>query len=405
MKTLVKPYTTEGMVSQVFSDPKKTGQPEINRAYETTLKGDGKEFSIGIKDIDEAVEYYFKNTLKLSVEQNGTLVPIPILYGNMENWKSFQRDGYYRDKEGKLLAPLLMFKRTSITQNRDLGFKLDGNNAQNVQLFERGFSKRNVYSNFAVLNNRKPEKEYSVVVTPDYVTIEYECVVWTYFMEQMDKLIESLNFSSRAYWGDPNRFQFYTSIETFTDSTEYAQGEDRAVRTSFNMTLNGYLIPNTLNKKIAATSKTFGTTKIVFGIETTDSPLETFALSSNKKQKSIGSTIVADSNNIVNNITNISIGSEAISFLNKSVSKKADIVTAPNTAVFTGALIEQPPAGYGLPPTTKESFTYFINGQFVPPSVITLIQNPGNTTITFDVVLLEYSLESDDEVIMIGKWQ
>ncbi len=67
----------------------------------------------------------------------------------------------------------------------------------------------------------------------------------------MDKVIEALNFASRSYWGDPNRFQFYSSIESFQDSITYEIGDNRAVRTNFNLTLNGYLIPDTINKKLA----------------------------------------------------------------------------------------------------------------------------------------------------------
>ena len=85
------------------------------------------------------------------------------------------------------MAPLLMFKRTSVTQNRDLGNKLDGNLVHNVQTFATRYNKRNFYSNFNVLNSRSPETKYVVSVTPDYVTVEYECIVWTYFVEQMDK--------------------------------------------------------------------------------------------------------------------------------------------------------------------------------------------------------------------------
>lgn len=169
---------SEGTVQKPFSEPTKLGQPEQNRAYEISERKDGdKDFTIGIKDVDEALMYYFNNYLKLSVVQNNAKLTVPIIYGTPENWKSVQRDGYYRDQNEKLMAPLLMFKRSSITQNRDLGYKLDGNQAHNVQLFKKSFSKRNVYSNFGVLNNRVPETKYVVSATPDYITVEYECIL------------------------------------------------------------------------------------------------------------------------------------------------------------------------------------------------------------------------------------
>ena len=253
----------------VFSEPFKPGQPEFNRAYETAFEPTGdKKFSIGLKDIDEAVMWYFNNVLKLEVYQNNNTVLVPVIYGDPEKWKSVQRDGYYRDGASRIMPPLLMFKRASVVQNRTLGNKLDGNRAFNVQLFEKPFSRRNIYDNFNVLRNQKPQKEYTVVVTPDYVTVNYKCIVWTNFVEQMDKLIEALNFSSNSYWGDPSSFQFLTKMETFSDVQTYEQGEDRLVRTDFDMTLNGYLIPDSLNAYLAQlTSKTYNLCKVVFNTE------------------------------------------------------------------------------------------------------------------------------------------
>ena len=86
----------------------------------------------------------------------------------------------------------------------------------------------------------------------------------------MDKLIEAINFASNSYWGDPALFQFLAKIETFSDSQTYEQGEDRLVRTEFDLTLNGYLIPDSLNAYLAQLSgKTYNLCKIVFSTEQT----------------------------------------------------------------------------------------------------------------------------------------
>jgi len=270
MDKLIVPKDPEyGNPNLIFSEPFKPGQPEFNRAYETSFEPTGdKKFSIGVKDIDEAVMWHFNNALKLSVYQNNNTILVPIIYGDPEKWKSVQRDGYYRDGASRIMPPLLMFKRASVVQNRTLGNKLDGNRAYNVQLFEKPFSKRNIYDNFNVLQNQKPQKEYAVVVTPDYVTINYKCIMWTNFVEQMDKLIEAVNFASNSYWGDPSSFQFLVKMETFSDIQTYEQGEDRLVRTDFDMTLNGYLIPDSLNAYLAQlTSKTYNLCKVVFNTE------------------------------------------------------------------------------------------------------------------------------------------
>jgi hypothetical protein len=394
---------SEGTVQKPFSEPTKLGQPEQNRAYEISERKDGdKDFTIGIKDVDEALMYYFNNHLKLSVVQNNTKLTVPVIYGTPENWKSVQRDGYYRDQNEKLMAPLLMFKRSSVTQNRDLGYKLDGNQAHNVQLFKKAFSKRNIYSNFGVLNNRVPETKYVVSATPDYVTVEYECIVWTYFVEQMDKLIESLNFASRSYWGDPNRFLFYSSIESFQDSITYDIGDNRAVRTNFTITLNGYLIPDTLNRKLAAPPNAYGISRVIFGLETIDGDIKAGQKIKTPNGKSLASTIAADGINkiITQNIT-IPIDAEISAYILNNTQLVATYVSPTEVTFNKGWAIAPSP----LPANSLANFIFFVNGVYVEPSsIVSFINNDISSTLIIDPTLLGYSFESTDLIVGIGKF-
>ena len=393
----------EGTVQKPFSEPTKLGQPEQNRAYEVSERKDGdKDFTIGIKDVDEALMYYFNNYLKLSVVQNNAKLTVPIIYGTPENWKSVQQDGYYRDSNAKLMAPLLMFKRSSITQNRDLGYKLDGNQAHNVQLFKKSFSKRNVYNNFSVLNNRVPETKYVVSATPDYITVEYECILWTYFVEQMDKLVESVNFASRSYWGDPNRFLFYSSIESFQDSTTYDIGDNRAVRTNFTITLNGYLIPDSLNKKLATPSNAYGISRVIFGLETSSGTEEFSARVKKGKSGGSKSVLLNDSVNIVNNITNnTGTDTAAISYLNTNKTVTGTFVSA-NTVTFPNGFLIAPS---GIPATSVINFTFFVNGQYVEAtSIVSFTDNTTSSTLVLNTTALQYNLEASDVIIGVGKF-
>jgi len=403
MNKLVEPYDLQvGNPNVVFSDPAKLGQPEQNRAYEISTKSEPeKEFNIGIKDIDEAVFYYFNEVLKLSVIQNNTKITLPVIYGTPENWKSVQEDGYYRDQNSKLMAPLLMFKRGSITQNRGLGNKLDGNMAHNLQLFKKKYTKRNFYSNFNILNNRVPESKYVVSATPDYITVEYECILWTHFVEQMDKLIEDVNFASRSYWGDPNRFQFYSSIESFTDNTTYNLGENRASRTNFTLTLNGYLIPESLNKSMASMTTAYGTSQIVFGLELA-SGTEEFSVKTNKgKSSNIKPVLLSDSVNIVNNITQGGASDYVVTYLNANKSIGGTVVSANTVSFSSGWLIAPSP----LPATSLSNFNFFVNGMYVETTSIVSFTNYGNASVlVIDPTLLEYSFESTDLIIGIGKF-
>jgi hypothetical protein len=404
MDKLIEPYDPKyGNPNEIFSEPTKLGQPEINRAREISVKDDNiRDYKIGIQDFDEALMHYFQNVLKPSVIQNNTRINVPILYGSPENWKTVQSDGYYRDANGKLLAPLIMFKRRSITQNRTLGNKLDGNSAKNIQLFKKKYSKRNIYGNFNLLNNRNPEVEYVASITPDYVTVEYDCLVWTYFIEQMDSLVESINFASRTYWGDPTKFQFYSSIESFEESINYEVGEDRAIKNSFSLTLNGYLIPDSVNKSMAAVNRSFGVSKIIFGIETSDSIQSTNAIKARSSNfKPLGSILAQDGVNIIIN-EGASQGLTPIyaDYLINNTSLVGTYVNS-TSVTFNKGWAEAPSP---LPANSSTNFNIFVNGVYIEPSSYTFTNNITYSTLVINPILLGYSLESNDLVIAVGKF-
>ena len=250
--------------------------PTNNRALNTTFKGDTtKPFSVGIQDIDEAIFYYFENVIQPSVTQNGSRLPVPVIYGSPEKWKSYQKDGYYRDQKGKIMAPLIMFKRTDITKNRAIANKLDANNPNNFGVFTKRYSQQNAYDIFKVLNNRVPQKEYYAVVMPDYLTVTYECAIFTYYVEQLNKIVEAMEYASDAYWGNPQRYQFKAMIDSFGFQTELSQDDERIVRSTFSIKINGYIIPELLQKDITALQKFSNKTQIFISTETTipsDSP-------------------------------------------------------------------------------------------------------------------------------------
>ena len=111
-----------------------------NRENQISLKDDKVKLpTVSFKDIDEAIFYYFKNVIKPSVNQNGSKLDVPIIYGSPERWASVQKDGFYRDKDGKIQVPLIMFRKSNIEKNRNLGNKLDGNEVSNFVIYEKKY--------------------------------------------------------------------------------------------------------------------------------------------------------------------------------------------------------------------------------------------------------------------------
>jgi len=280
-----KPYPKkqrEISISQQTAFDKERGNPngpinpnqsqtgiEINRSTKISSKGDtSKPFSIGIQDLDEAVFYYFNNVIKPFIYQNGERREVPVIYGSPERWKSFQRDGYYRDGSGAVMLPILVLKRDTITKDRSTYNKLDANQPNLYGTFEKGYNPKNAYSNFNLLNNRKPVKQFQTIAVPDFVTLQYSCIIQTYYMEQLNKVIESVEYASDSYWGNPERFKFKATIDSFTTATELTAGKDRLVKGTFNINLRGYIIPDVLQKDLNSIKKYNTKSKIHITSET-----------------------------------------------------------------------------------------------------------------------------------------
>ena len=238
-----------------------------------SFKGDDtKPFSVGIKDIDESIMYYFNNVIRPSVIQNGERIAVPIIYGSPERWKSIQKDAFYRDKKGAIMMPILMFKRDSIEKNRSLSRKLDANSPNLYTSWTKSYDNKNFYSNFGLLNNRIPTKQFIANVVPDYATLTYNCIVQTYYVEQLNKIIEAINYASDSYWGDPERFKFRASIDSFTTVTELQQSQERLVRGTFNIKMYGYIVPDIIQKDLNSVKKYDEKSKLIFSMETDSSP-------------------------------------------------------------------------------------------------------------------------------------
>ena len=71
----------------------------------------------------------------------------------------------------------------------------------------------------------------------------------TTLIEQMNSIVEKINWSGGSYWGEPNKFKFKANIESFEDATEMVDNE-RMIKTTFSFNFRGYLIPESFNEFI-----------------------------------------------------------------------------------------------------------------------------------------------------------
>lgn len=374
------------------------------RENQKSLKGDDvKQFTVGLKDVDESIFFYFNNVIRPSVIQNSTKINVPVLYGSPERWASMQKDGFYRDNNGKIQTPLIMVKRESIEKNRSLGNKMDANNPIHFGVFQKKYSKKNVYDHFSTLNDRIPVKEYYGVIMPDYINLVYTCVVFTEYVEQMNKIIESVNFASDSYWGDPERFKFRAAIDNYTTTTELVDGGDRTVKTSFQIKIAGYIVSDAINTSVGNPNKFFSKAAVKFGLETAGTTeilnaragTPTAAAPSRFFDTALTGVAAAANANASSGMT-----IEQIAYVGISNTALADLVSHP-TATFNNHSISVPPSGFATP--VEKDFQVYINGVMIPVENRTTSNSGANITVTFND--LGFTLDSTDQVVLVGKFK
>tara|TARA_Y100001937_G_scaffold90946_1_gene123091 strand:- start:454 stop:2130 length:1677 start_codon:yes stop_codon:yes gene_type:complete len=231
------------------------------------VKDDVKNLSVGLVDMDSAIMYYFNEVIKPQVDVNEEKVPVPCIYASPERWNQISKQGFLRDKKRQIIVPLIVFKRTGMSRNEDLAIdKLDANDPKIFYTFQKRYSQSNRFDKFSVLQNLEPNREYYNVAMPDYMTLSYEFTVWTSYIEQMNRIIEKINYSDGAYWGEPGKMKFKTQIESFSDASQ-VEGE-RLIKTTFSVNLYGYILPEHFNNQ--NTTKKFLTPKKLVIRESTD---------------------------------------------------------------------------------------------------------------------------------------
>jgi len=231
---------------------------------------DVKNLSVGIMDMDSAIMYYFNEVIKPEVEVNKEKVKVPCIYASPERWNAISKQGFLRDKKKQIIVPLIAFKRTGMSRNDNMPIdKLDANDPKIFYTFQKRYSQQNRFDKFSVQKNLEPNREYYNVSMPDYMNLTYEFTIWTSYIEQMNKIVEKINYSDGSYWGEPGKMKFKSSIESFSDASQI-DGE-KLIQTTFSVNLYGYILPETFDGK--TTTQKYLTPKKLIIRESTEKTL------------------------------------------------------------------------------------------------------------------------------------
>jgi hypothetical protein len=355
-----------------------------NRAKEIkSTKGDLKQ-SISLFDIDYAMMSYLEDTALPTLDDNGKSLKIPVIYGNSERWNGSRREGVFRDSKGKIQLPLMMIRRTSIAKDESMPMQ---NRHVSYQAITK-YSKDNRYDRFTLLGkNIQPKYEIFKITMPEYVELNYDCMVWTSYTEQLNAVIEQLQYTS-SYWGDKEKFKFRTSLGDFNIINEVGEGTERINRIEFSLSVKAYLLPEKFDGENVI-KKSISTKRVVVATETD--------VTGNGRLEGLLTTPSAYYDN-----------KDLIDFLSLNNSKVID--GGVNTATFSGIkLIEAPAqlAGVITSGLTYDEKSYdikiYINGvRYYQTSHFTV------TSYTNNILTLALSpgfpVDSGDEITMTGKF-
>lgn len=198
-----------------------------------------KNYAIKLMDIDTAIFSHIDKNINISVVDNGSNIKVPIHYASQEKWKAIQKDGVYRDQQGKVQLPLIAFKRSSFTKNQNL---MTLNRHLTYPVIKK-FDAKNKYTRFSTLNNYvAPVHQIFGISMPDHIDVSYEFVCWCEYIEQLNTVVQKINFACDEYWGDPKRFKFRVYSNDFSFSSDNPSDQDRMVKATFNLNVKAYLL-------------------------------------------------------------------------------------------------------------------------------------------------------------------
>lgn len=227
---------------------------------------DQKNITIGLYDIDETILQHLER-INLHVVDAGNQVKVPMFYGSPELWTAARRDGYLRDKQGKIILPVMILKRTNSGDDESLRYF----NRYLTSSVIKKYSTKNKYTQFSILSGQNaPVNEVFNMVFPSHMKLTYHFIIWTEYVAQMNLLVEQIRFNTGDYWGSDKGFRFRTQVEGFGHTTELQVGEDRVVKTEFDLITHGYILPETittLKTQKMTTEKFFTPKKFIVNAE------------------------------------------------------------------------------------------------------------------------------------------
>ena len=262
------------MAIKPITNTNVTNESTINRAEQTSIRSDkgnakvvikksggrdvGKGYAVKLKDIDLAIMGHIRNVMKPVVRESNEIIKVPVLWGNEERWKTIRSRGVLRDSNQTRILPIMVVKRTSLAMNSEMPVSFDNDvKGKFIKVVRSNrYSRNNRYDRFSVLTGQQPVQDFIITGQPDFVEINYNVVMMTAYMEQMNDLGELWIEHLETYFGNPTSYRFLSSLPGSIDNeVEMESQGERLIKNTFDMTIKAYMIPEFTDKVFGKTGE------------------------------------------------------------------------------------------------------------------------------------------------------
>lgn len=221
--------------------------------------------AITIYDIDYAILYHLQNNMNLQIEENGKQVQVPVMFAAGEMWAQIQKNGFLRDKNRKVMTPVLIINRTSMSYD-DRYEKLRIPKSQNFISYKikDPQQKNDRYNRINQTKNSLPSETVYLSTIPDRVTISYDLIIWTELTSQLNKIVDVIRDQHKLVWGDA--MSFLTKVTNFSFEQTNLSGTDRVVRANVSLEVDG-ILQNEFELSESSVNKAHSIKRTVFNVE------------------------------------------------------------------------------------------------------------------------------------------
>jgi len=183
-----------------------------------------------------------------------------------------------------------------------------------------------------------------------------------------------------------------------------------------NTTISGTLTANEFHTVMTSASILFESGSTKFGNSTDDKheftgsaqvtgsfKLNGYQITELSNDTTLGgsSAVAVPTENAVKTYIDNEVGSVQ-SYLRKQFVKVSSGISNASTASFSSVASASAPSGYTA--TSENDFIFFINGQYMEHDALTIQQAGSNFLLIVNTSGIGYTLESDDEILAIGKF-